>query len=136
LRCTPPGGIAGSSPAGSAPNQNLDTTNLHHTPAERSAVGAADERVIDWLTLPLTYAERGKAWASLSAGALVVIGAGLITGSTAVWIFTGIPAVTAALNTCGQSRTSPRVSLVTPGVRAARSPAPQEGRARFSWSGT
>ena len=42
-------------------------------------------------------AEVRKALAALAAGAAVCVAAGLITGSLAVWVTTGIAAVTAAL---------------------------------------
>lgn len=38
-----------------------------------------------------------KAWAALSAGVVVVLASGLVTGSPAVWLSTGISAVGAAL---------------------------------------
>lgn len=45
-----------------------------------------------------------KAWAALAAGLAVFLAAGIITGKPAVWISTGIAAVTVALATYAAPR--------------------------------
>lgn len=49
-----------------------------------------------------------KAWAALAAGAAVFLASGLITGSTAVWISTGVAAVGAAVGTWASKPNTPR----------------------------
>lgn len=53
-------------------------------------------------------ARYNKAWAAFAAGLAVVLTAGLITGSAAVWVSTLLAAVTAGLNTLRAAPNKPK----------------------------
>ncbi len=55
-----------------------------------------------------TLAQYTKAWAAFAAGTTVFLVAGLITGSTAVWVSTAISAVGAAITVLSAPANAPK----------------------------